>query len=95
LNISPPALISLVEDTLNTLFVTGSIDDPVLRSSGLCLLSGFFTPLSDSTLSRLYPTHASYVSKFTAAADAAVAAGFLTPADRDAAVAAAQAAAIP
>jgi hypothetical protein len=95
LNISPPALISLVEDTLNTLFVTGSIDDPVLRSSGLCLLSGFFTPLSDSTLSRLYPTHASYVSKFTAAADAAVAAGFLTPADRDAAVAAAQAAPIP
>ena len=95
LNIDPASLISLVESTLNTLFVTGSIDDPELRSSGLCLLSGFFTPLPSSTLSRLYPTHASYVSKFTAAANAAVSAGFLTPADRDAAVAAAQAAPIP
>jgi hypothetical protein len=95
LNINPAALISLVQSTLNTLFVTGSIDDANLRSSGLCLLSGFFTPLSSSTLSRLYPTHASYVSKFTAAADAAVSAGFLTPADRDAAVASAQASLIP
>ena len=95
LSIDPASLISLVEQTLNTLFVTGSIDDPTLRSSGLCLLSGFFTPLPSSTLSRLYPTHAAYVSKFTAAANAAVSAGFLTPADRDVAVAAAEAAAIP
>ncbi|MFI5315974.1 MAG: alpha/beta hydrolase domain-containing protein [Myxococcota bacterium] len=95
LNINPAALISLVQSTLTTLFVTGSIDDAELRSSGLCLLSGFFTPLSSSTLSRLYPTHSSYVSSFTAAANAAVSAGFLTPADRDAAVAAAQAAPIP
>jgi hypothetical protein len=95
LSIDPASLITLVEETLNTLFVTGSISDPALRSSGLCLLSGFFTELPSSTLSRLYPTHASYVAKFTAAADAAVTAGFLTPADRDTAVAAAQAAAIP
>jgi Alpha/beta hydrolase domain len=95
LNINPMTLLSLVQSTLNTLFVTGSIDDNALRSSGLCLLSGFFTPFDSSTLSRLYPTHASYVAKFTAAADAAVSAGFLTPMDRDAAVAAAQAAPIP
>ena len=91
LNIDPASLISLVQSTLTTLFVTGSIDNTALRSSGLCLLSGFFTPLSSSTLSRLYPSHAIYVSRFAAAADAAVSAGFLTPADRDAAVAAAQA----
>lgn len=95
LSIDPASLISLVQSTLNTLFVTGSIDDANLRSSGLCLLSGFFTPLPDATLSRLYSNHASYVAKFTAAANAAVSAGFLTPADRDAAVAAAQAADIP
>ena len=95
LSIDPASLLSLVQSTLTTLFVTGSIDDTNLRTSGLCLLSGFFTPLPESTLSSLYPTHASYVSQFTAAANAAVAAGFLTPADRDAAVAAAQAAPIP
>ncbi|HTO05474.1 MAG TPA: alpha/beta hydrolase domain-containing protein [Myxococcota bacterium] len=95
LSIDPMSLISLVQSTLNTLFVTGSIDDDTLRSSGLCLLSGFFTPLPSATLSRLYATHASYVAKFTAAANAAMSAGFLTPADRDAAVAAAQAAPIP
>jgi hypothetical protein len=36
-----------------------------------------------------------YVSKYTAAADAAVSAGFLTPDDRNALVASAQAAPIP
>ena len=55
------------------------------------LLSGYFTNLSHSTLQTLYPTLASYVSKYTAAANAAVAAGFLTPADASAAIANAQA----
>jgi Alpha/beta hydrolase domain len=95
LNIDPLSLIRLVNDTLTTLFVTGSINDTALRSEGLCLLSGFFTPLSSSTLHSLYPTHSSYVSKYTTAANAAVSAGFITPFDRDALVAAAQAAPIP
>lgn len=66
-----------------------------LRASGLCMLSGFATPFSHSTLERLYPTHASYVSKFTAAAKESLAAGFLTPEDYATAVAKAQAAPVP
>jgi hypothetical protein len=66
-----------------------------LRSAGLCLLSGFATPFSNSTLQRLYPTHANYVSKYTAAAKESLAAGFLTAEDYATAVAAAQASSIP
>ncbi len=66
-----------------------------LRSAGLCLLSGFVTPFSESTLTRLYPTHASYVSKFTAAAKESLAAGFLTQEDYETAVAGAEASSIP
>ena len=95
LNISPSRLQDMVTQTLTTLFETGEITDDELRASGLCLLSGFFTPFSQSKLQQLYPTHASYVSKYTTAANAAVSAGFLTPVDRDDAVAAAQAAQIP
>ncbi|HTC80432.1 MAG TPA: alpha/beta hydrolase domain-containing protein, partial [Acidimicrobiia bacterium] len=36
-----------------------------------------------STLAALYPTHDAYVAKIRAAADAAVAGGFMLPADRD------------
>ena len=43
--------------------------------------------LSDSTLHSLYPTAQSYVSKYTAAANAAVSAGYLLPPERDALVA--------
>jgi hypothetical protein len=46
-------------------------------------------------LKALYPTHADYVSKFTAAAASDLAAGFLTQADYNAAVAAAQASSVP
>jgi hypothetical protein len=95
LSIDPLSLIRLVDDTLTTLFITGSINDTTLRSEGICLLSGFFTPPSSSTLHALYPTHSSYVSKYTTAADAAGSAGFITPFDRGTLVAAAQAASIP
>jgi hypothetical protein len=66
-----------------------------LRSAGLCLLSGFVQPFSHSTLQQLYPTHARYVSKFTAAANESVAAGFMTPEDFATAVAGAEAAPVP
>jgi hypothetical protein len=66
-----------------------------LRSAGLCLLSGFATPFSNSTLQRLYPTHASYVSKFAAAAKESLNAGFLTGEDYATTVAAAEKSSIP
>jgi hypothetical protein len=53
------------------------------------------TPFSNSTLQRLYPTHASYVSKYTAAAKESLAGGFLTAEDYDNAVAAAEKSSIP
>jgi hypothetical protein len=92
--LSPSQLMTLLENIFSTLS-TGVITDPTLRTAGLCLLEGYYTPFSTATLQSLYPTHAAYVSAFTAAAQAAKAAGFLTPADYRAAVAAAQAAAIP
>jgi hypothetical protein len=89
-DLSPGALISQVESALTALS-TGSINNTAVRAAGLCLLSGYFTDLSQSTLTQLYPTLASYVAKYTAAASAEVAAGFLTPADAAAAIANAKA----
>jgi Alpha/beta hydrolase domain len=91
---SPSALFSEVTSALTALS-TGSINNATVRAAGLCLLSGYFTSLGNSTLSRLYPTHAAYVAKYTAAANAEVAAGFLTPADAAAAIAGAQASSVP
>ncbi|MGO9028909.1 MAG: alpha/beta hydrolase domain-containing protein [Acidimicrobiales bacterium] len=66
---------------------SGEISNPALRSAGLCMLNGYFTNLSSSTLKSLYPTLGSYVAKYTAAANAEVAAGFLTRQDATAAIA--------
>jgi hypothetical protein len=89
-DLSPAALLSEVEGALSALS-TGSINNASVRAAGLCLLSGYFTNLSHTTLHALYPTLASYVSKYTAAANAEVAAGLLTPVDASAAIANAQA----
>jgi Alpha/beta hydrolase domain len=89
-NLSPSAIVSEVESALTALS-TGSINNAAVRSAGLCLLSGYFTDLSQPTLLRLYPTLASYVSQYSAATDAEVAGGFLTPADANAAIANAKA----
>ena len=56
---------------------------------------GGTAPFDAAQLAALYPTHQDYVDKVTAAADAAVDAGFLLPADRDEIVADAEAAAVP
>jgi len=85
-DLNPLTLISELESSLSTLS-TGSISNPTVRAFGLCLLSGYFTDLSQSTLKSLYPTPAAYAAKYTTAADAAEAAGFLTPADAAAAIA--------
>jgi hypothetical protein len=93
-DVSPTALLNEVISTLTAL-TTGSINDANARAAGLCLLSGYFLNLPPSTLTRLYPTHSAYVSKYVTAANAAVAAGFLTPEDAARAIAAAQASSIP
>ncbi|WP_191984451.1 alpha/beta hydrolase domain-containing protein [Amycolatopsis eburnea] len=62
---------------------------------GACLLLGTTTPLSPARIRQLYPDHATYVAKFTAAADRALRAGYLLRPDRDEAVARAQAAPVP
>ncbi len=93
-SLSPSQLFSLLQ-SIFTALSTGVITNPTLRTEGLCLLEGYYTPFSQATLQSLYPTHSVYVSKFKAAAAADKAAGFLTPADYRAAVAAAEKAPIP
>ncbi len=91
-NYSIGALLTDLQDEIG-LYTTGGIPitNTAARNLGLCLLSGYFTDLSSSALSALYPTDASYVAKYTAAVNADVAAGFITPADGAAAIANAQA----
>jgi Alpha/beta hydrolase domain len=93
-DLSPGALFSFATSSLQALS-TGSINNASVRAAGLCLLSGYFLTFSNPTLSQLYPSHSTYVSSYTAAATAAEAAGFLTPADAAAAIAGAQKAPIP
>jgi hypothetical protein len=93
-SLTGPELLSELESIFTTL-QTGEITNTTVRDEGLCLLEGYYTTFSTATLKALYPTHADYVSKFTAAAASDMAAGFLTQADYNAAVAAAQASSVP
>jgi hypothetical protein len=65
------------------------------RELGLCILEGFDTPFSTVLLKNLYPTTNNYVTKYTAAAQKLLAAGFLTQEDYNEAIAEAQSAAVP
>jgi Alpha/beta hydrolase domain len=85
-SLSQTAIQAELEDAFTTL-ETGGISNETLRDEGLCLLSGYFTNFSSSQLKSLYPTTASYGSKFTSAANAEVADGFMTPEDAAAAIA--------
>jgi len=51
------------------------------QSTFVCALSGSRGAFSPAQLTRLYPSHAAYVAKVAASADAAVKAGFLLPPD--------------
>jgi hypothetical protein len=93
-SLSPGQLLSTLESIFTTL-ETGEITNATVRDEGLCLLEGYYTPFSNATLAALYPTHADYVSAFTAAAASDLAEGFLTQADYDQAVAAAEASPVP
>jgi hypothetical protein len=75
---------------------TPAVDAPVSVLTGVtpsdspfCSLFGQTTPFSPEQLASLYPTVDDHVAAVTASADAAVAAGFLLPVDRDAMVEAA------
>lgn len=92
--LTPGQLFTTLQNIFTTLS-TGVITDPTLRTEGLCLLEGYYTQFGQARLQSLYPTHADYVSQFTAAAQADLAAGFLTRYDYNQAVKAAQAAPIP
>jgi len=82
---------------------TPAVDAPIATLTGegnskpgiFCSIFGSTTPFDAATLSTLYPTHADYVTKVTAAAKAAVTAGHLLQADSDLIVAAAERAPIP
>jgi hypothetical protein len=73
-------------------FTTGSL---AFLDLFACVAGGSTEPFSAGKLARRYPTHADYVAKYKAAADAALAAGFLRPADHAKAIQQAQDAKVP
>lgn len=95
MDLTPLEIYDLVDSVLTTMNETASIDNLAVREAGLCLLSGFFFEFDSSKLNSLYSSHADYVAQYTAAAQAARDAGFLTQADYEASIARAQAAPIP
>lgn len=76
----------------NANFTTGSL---AFLDLFACVAGGYTEYFSASKLKSLYPTHADYVSKYKAAADAALAAGHILPEDHAKALQRAQAAAVP
>ncbi|GGN19731.1 alpha/beta hydrolase domain-containing protein [Streptomyces fuscichromogenes] len=75
---------------------TPVVDAPVATLSGLgqegsfyCTLFGTTVPFSAAKLTQLYPTHAQFVSRWTASAGSATAFGYIRPADARALVKAA------
>ena len=75
---------------------TLSGDPPASGGGGVwCFLFGSTTPFTPETLKELYPTHADYVGRVEAAANAARSAGFLLAPEAQAMIAEAEAAAVP
>ena len=60
---------------------------PVPGVSTICILFGSTTPIPAAQLSSLYPSRADYLAAYQQATDAAIAAGFVLPADRAAVLA--------
>lgn len=73
-------------------FTTGSL---AFLDLFACVAGGNTSYFTASKLKSLYPTHADYVSKYKAAADAALAKGYIRPADYLNALKRAQAASVP
>jgi hypothetical protein len=74
---------------------TGNAPADANPVSAFCRLFGTTTPFDAATLARLYPTHAAYVTAFTAATRSLTAQGFLLPADAQAALFTAEQAPVP
>jgi hypothetical protein len=80
---------------------TPAVDVPVAALSGLgqsgaqfCFLFGTTVPFSAAKLAALYPTHASFLTRWAGATLADTAAGFIRPADAAALIAAAAASSV-
>lgn len=77
------------------------VDAPVARIDGIntgpgfCRLFGSTVPLTPAQLSALYPTHAAFVAAWESSLTAAIANGFILPADRAELLAAATGSTIP
>jgi hypothetical protein len=79
-----------------TYSTANSAADPFdMVSAMACVFMGAATPFTEQQLLQLYPTHDDYVNKYTAAADKALAAGYLLKPEYDDAIKEAKAAAIP
>jgi hypothetical protein len=81
-------------DVPNSTYVYYNIGADIL-SSIVCELGGYDVAFDSATLKKLYPTHAVYVQKYTAAADKLLSDGLMLQEDHDAAIAIAQASNIP
>lgn len=85
-----------IEVPIATYSTTSSAPNPADPTGGLaCSLGGTAASFSADKLATLYPTHDDYVAKYKAAADKALAAGYLLQADYDDAIQQAQAAPVP
>ena len=69
--------------------------EPAPGANIICSLFGGTTPFTPEQLADRYPTHDDYVTAVTDAADAAVEAGFLLPADAEEIIADAEADPVP
>ncbi|WP_323186757.1 alpha/beta hydrolase domain-containing protein [Streptomyces sp. NBC_00878] len=85
---SAPALVLDAHGNVEGGVRTPSVDAPVATLSGLsqsgasfCFLFGTTTPFSAEKLAALYPTHATFVAKWSAVTARGVATGFIRPAD--------------
>jgi hypothetical protein len=80
---------------------TPHVDAPIARldsinsGAGFCRLFGSTTPFTPAQLGALYPTHAEFVSAWSASLSAAVTAGFILPADQPELLTAAQNSTVP
>jgi hypothetical protein len=95
---SPPTFVLDAHGNAKGGIRTPAVDAPVAALSGLgqsgssfCFLFGTTTPFSSTKLATLYPSHAHFVARWSAATASSTAAGFIRPADAALLIAAAKA----
>jgi hypothetical protein len=87
---SPPAVVRDEHGNARGGIRTPYVDVPIATLSGegqtgsvLCILFGTTSLFDAEKLAELYPTQATYIDAYNASTDAAVAAGFILPADAE------------